>query len=309
MTRASILAPGLSVLAGLALDGLPQTALAQPQRQQQPAVPPGAQLPNDITVRLAGSATIGGPLMVELATAWAKKLALPGVRVDSGLDADEYDVLAERSESARKMRVQVRAKGTGTGIESLLRGQADIWMASRPVREGDIAAMRQRNVPNVPALAAFQQPGTENVIGLDALAVVVNARNPVRQLSMAQIKDVYSGRTTNWSQLGGPNLPIALYSPETTFGGGDSFCATIMGTADVQRCIEAFPRLAAPRFAVLEEMSDAVAASPGGIGFTSLSLRRSTRAVQLATECGTGVEADPFRIKTDEYPLGRRLFM
>ena len=82
-----------------------------------------------------------------------------------------------------------------------------------------------------------------------------------------------------------------------------------MGTADVQRCIEAFPRLAAPRFAVLEEMSDAVAASPGGIGFTSLSLRRSTRAVQLATECGTEVEADPFRIKTDEYPLGRRLFM
>ena len=82
-----------------------------------------------------------------------------------------------------------------------------------------------------------------------------------------------------------------------------------MGVTDVQRCMDAFPRLTAPRFAVLEEMSDAVAANPGGIGFTSLSLRRNTRPLQLGTECGTGIEANSFRIKTDEYPLGRRLYM
>ena len=246
---------------------------------------------------------------MELATAWAKKLGLPGVRVDSGLDPDEYDVIAERAESARKLRVQVRAKGTGTGLEPLLRGQADIWMASRPVRESDIEAMRRRNVPNVPTLAQLQQAGTENVIGLDALAVVVHPRNPLKLLSMTQIKDIYSGRIANWSQVGGPNLPIAIYSPEPNFGTADTFCATIMGVSDIARCVEAFPRLAAPRFAVLEELSDAVAANPAGIGFTSLSLRRSTRAVQLGTECGVGIEADTFRIKTDEYPLGRRLFM
>ena len=304
MHRVTKLLPGLSVALGLAMAAMP--AVAQPR----PATPSTTSaLPNDVTLRLSGSSTVGGPLIVELATAWAKKLGLPGVRVDSGLDPDEYDVIAERAESARKLRVQVRAKGTGTGLEPLLRGQADIWMASRPVRESDIEAMRRRNVPNVPTLAQLQQAGTENVIGLDALAVVVHPRNPLKLLSMTQIKDIYSGRIANWSQVGGPNLPIAIYSPEPNFGTADTFCATIMGVSDIARCVEAFPRLAAPRFAVLEELSDAVAANPAGIGFTSLSLRRSTRAVQLGTECGVGIEADTFRIKTDEYPLGRRLFM
>ena len=310
MHRVSKLVPRLSVVAAVAMTVLSPAAQAQPQRPvpQSPA-PQQSQLPNEVVVRLAGSSTIGGPLMAELATLWAKKIGLPGVFVEAGLDADEYAVLAIRSESTRKMRVEVRAKGTGTGIDALLRGQADIWMASRPVRESDLDGSRRRNVPNVPSLAVFQQPGTENVIGLDALAVVVNARNPVRQLSIAQIKDVFSGRVSNWSQLGGPNLPVAVYSAEVQFGSIDAFCGTIMGISDSARCLDGFPRLAAPRFAVMEEMSDAIAGNPGGIGFTSLSLRRSTRAVRLGTECGVGIEADTFRIKTDEYPLGRRLFM
>lgn len=313
MPRLTKLIPSLSIMAGLAMTAIPAATQAQaqaPARAPQAAVPQaGSQLPNEITVRLAGSSTIGGPMMVELASAWAKKLGLPGVFIESGLDADEYDVLAVRSESTRKMRVQVRAKGDTAGIEPLLRGQADLWMASRPVREADLDAMRRRNVASVPTLVQFQQPGTENVIGLDALAVVVNTRNPVRKLTMTQIKDIYSGRVSNWSELGGPNLPVAIYSPDAGFGEGDSFCGTIMGVTDVQRCMDAFPRLTAPRFAVLEEMSDAVAANPGGIGFTSLSLRRNTRPLQLGTECGTGIEANSFRIKTDEYPLGRRLYM
>ncbi len=305
MHRVTKLLPGLGVALGIAMAAMPVAA------QPRPAAPAAAAstLPNDITLRLAGSSTVGGPLMVELATAWAKKLGLPGVRVDSGLDPDEYDVIAERAESVRKLRVQVRAKGTGSGLEAMLRGQADIWMASRPARESDMEAMRRRNVPTVPTLAQFQQPGIENVIGLDALAVVVHSRNPVKMLSMTQIKDIYSGRLGNWSQVGGPNLPIALFSPETNHSTADVFCGAVMGIAETQRCLETFPRLAAPRFAVLEELSDAVASNPAGIGFTSFSLRRSTRAVQLGTECGVGIEPDSFRIKTDEYPLGRRLYM
>ena len=304
MHRVTKLLPGLGVALGIAMAAMPAAAQPRP-----PVSTAASALPNDITLRLSGSSTVGGPLVVELATAWAKKLGLPGVRVDSGLDPDEYDVIAERAESVRKLRVQVRAKGSSTGLEPLLRGQADIWMSSRPARESDIEAMRRRNVPNVPTLAQLQQAGTENVIGLDALAVVVHPRNPLKLLSMSQIKEIYSGRVTNWSQVGGPNQPIGVYSLETTFGTVDAFCGTIMGAPDSQRCAEMFPRLAAPRFTILEELSDAVAANPAGIGFTSLSLRRSTRPIQLGTECGVGIEADTFRIKTDEYPLGRRLFM
>jgi phosphate transport system substrate-binding protein len=289
------LAAGLAVAFGLAATALP--ALAQPKQTQE------------TVVRLAGSSTIGTKMALELATAWAKQLKLPAVRIDAGIDADEYEVIAEGAESTRRLRVQVRAKGTGTGLEPLLRGQADFWMASRQVRESDLDAMRKRNVPSVPSLAQMQQPGTENVVGLAALAVVVSPRNPVPSLSYAQLRDIFSGRVTSWAQVGGPsNTPIGLYSPEPVFSTADSFCASIMATGDTQRCIESFPRLAAPRFALMEDLSDAVAGNPAAIGFTDLSLRRSARAVPVGTECGTPVEPSLFRIKTDEYPLSRRLF-
>ena len=292
----SKLAAGVAMAVGLSMVSLP--AMAQPKQSQE------------LVVRLAGSGTIGSKAALELATAWAKQMKLPGVRVDGGLDPDEYEVIAEGAESTQKLRVQVRAKGSGSGFEPLLRNQADLWMSSRPVRESDIDAMRRRNVPGVPSLAQMQTPGVENVIGLAALAIIVSPRNPVQSLSVQQLRDIFSGRVTSWAQVGGPsNTPIGLYSSEASFGSADAFCASIMGNSDTQRCVDAFPRLAAPRFAVLEDLSDAVAGNPAGIGFTDLSLRRSARAVPLGTECGTGIEPSSFKIKTDEYPMGRRLFL
>lgn len=289
------LVAGLAIALGLTVTATPATA----QRGQT----------QETVLRLSGSGTIGSRMALELATGWAKQMKLPGVRVDGGLDPDEYDVIAEGAESAHRLRVQVRSKGTGTGLEPLLRGQADIWMASRPVRDSDIENARRRNVPNVPTLAQMQQPGVENVVGLAALAVIVNARNPVQSLSPAQIKDIYLGRVTSWAQVGGPsNMPIGLYSAEVGTGVSDTFCATIMGNGDTQRCLDSFPRLAAPRYSFMEDMSDAVAANPAGIGFVDLSLRRSAKPVALGNECGSGVEPSSFRIKTDEYPLARRLF-
>ena len=291
------IAAAVALMLGVVTAALPASA----QRDQTAS--------REVVLRLAGSGTIGAKMALELATGWAKQLKLPAVRIDGGLDPDEYDIIAEGAERAQKLRIEVRAKGTASGLEPLLRGQADIWMASRPARESDLDAMRRRNVPNLPSLAQLQQPGIENVVGLAALAIVVNARNPVPVLSPAQLRDIYSGKVTSWARVGGPsNMPIGLYSAEIGFGSLEMFCITIMGNPDSQRCADAFPRLVAPRFNLLEDMGDAVAGNPAGIAFTDLSLRRSARVVPLATDCGAAVEPSLFRIKTDEYPLGRRLY-
>ena len=290
------IAAGIAVAFGMSM--LSPPSMADPK-----------QVPETL-VRLNGSPTVGGKMALELATAWAKHNKLPGVRVDGGLDPDEYDVIAEGAESAKRLRVQVRAKSTLSGLEPLLRGGADIWMAARPVKDSDLEAMRKRGVPNVPILAQFQQPGVENVIGLAALAIVVNARNPVPALSVSQLRDVFTGKATSWAQVGGPsNLPIGIYSPEANLVTLEVFCSSIMGNTDPAKCADGFPRLAAPRFAVLEDIPDAVAANPAGIGFIDLSMKRSARPVAIGTECGTGVEPSIFRIKADEYPLARRLYL
>lgn len=292
----SNLAAGLTFVFGLSLTAMP--AAAQPKTAQE------------TVLRLAGSYTFGAKAALELATAWARQLKLPGVRIDGGVDPDEYDVIAEGAESAHKMTVQVRAKGTRTGLEPLLRGQADLWMASRQVTEADLEAMRRKKVPNVPTLAQFLQPGVENVVGLAVMAVLVHPRNPLTSLTIAQIRDMYAGKVTNWGQVGGaPNLPTALYSLEPSSGQTETFCNTILGIADAQKCVDSFPRLANPRFAVQDDLAEAVAGNPAGIGFGDYSLRRSARALALGTGCGIGIEPTPFRVKSEEYPLARRMFL
>jgi phosphate transport system substrate-binding protein len=288
-------AAGLAVAFGLTIASFP--AAAQPKVQET-------------VLRLAGSYTFGAKAALELATAWARQLKLPGVRIDGGIDPDEYDVIAEGAESTQRLIVQVRAKGTATGIEPLLRGQADLWMASRQVTENDLDAMRRKKVPGVPTLAQFQQPGVENVVGLATMAVLVHPRNPITTLTSAQIRDMYAGRITAWGQVGGAsNMPVGLYSLEPTSGQTEAFCNTVLGIADPQKCVDSFPRLGAPRFAVQDDLSDAVAGNPAGIGFGDYSLRRSARALALGNGCGVGIEPTPFRVKAEEYPLARRMYL
>ena len=290
------LAAGFSLALGLAGGALP--AAAQPKPAQE------------TVLRLAGSYTFGAKAALELATAWARQLKLPGVRIDGGVDPDEYDVIAEGAESTHKLTVQVRAKGTTTGLEPLLRGQADLWMASRQVTEADLEAMRKKKVPNVPTLAQFLQPGVENVVGLATMAVLVHPRNPLTSLTMTQIRDMYAGKITSWGQVGGAsNMPVGLYSLEPSSGHTEAFCNTILGIADAQKCVDSFPRLAVARFSVQDDLSDAVAGNTAGIGFGDYSLRRSARALALGTGCGTGIEPTPFRVKAEEYPLARRMYL
>jgi phosphate transport system substrate-binding protein len=298
MHRVSKLIAGLGVLFGLSITVT--EALAQ-------AAAP--DLPNDIRVTFAGANAIGGRMTREVAAAWAAKLGLTNVRINAGSDPDQYEVTADKAESPRKMRISVSAKGQGTGLEPMLQGQADFWMAARQVRESDLDAVRKKNTVAVPGLQQFITPGIENLVGLDPLSILVNAHNPVNALSFQQVKDMYSGKVTNWSQMGGANLAVGLYVLEPVIVITPTFCASVLGMPDVQKCLDSMPRLAAPRATIFEEMSDGVASNPGGLGYLSLAERKNARAVPIGSDCGQAIEPSPFRVKTDEYPLIRRLYL
>jgi phosphate transport system substrate-binding protein len=127
----------------------------------------------------------GSDTIVNLALAWAEayRLARPGVTI------------------------AVTGGGTGTGIAALLNGTVDIANASRRMKEDEIAAARARGIEPV-----------ERVIAIDALAVIVNVANPVAELTIAQLSDIFSGRIGNWREVGGRDAPIVLVSRETNSG-------------------------------------------------------------------------------------------
>lgn len=182
--------------------------------------------------------------------------------------------------------IEVSGGGSGTGMAALANGTTDIANASRPVSERERAQM-----PDL----------VETRVALDALAVYVHRDNAIASLTMAQLGDIFRGRITNWSAVGGPDRPIVLYSRENNSGtyayfkehalGGDDFAAnaqTLSGTAAV---------------------INAVARDPNGIGYGGIGYAEGIRTVPIAGEDGTPIEPTMENATAGRYPLSRYLFM
>jgi phosphate transport system substrate-binding protein len=135
---------------------------------------------NALTISNKGSDTI-----VNLALAWAE--AYQTVRPD--------------------VRISVTGGGSGTGIAAMINGTVDIANASRQMKPEEIDQAKAHGINPV-----------EHVIARDAIAVIVNPANPVEHLTLQQISDMYSGKLTDWSQVGGNPGPIVLLSRETNSG-------------------------------------------------------------------------------------------
>ena len=127
----------------------------------------------------------GSDTLVNLALAWA----------------EAYRVIAP------DISIAVTGGGSGTGIASLINGTVDIANASRKMKESEIAAAQENGIDPI-----------EFTVAIDALAVVVHPDNPVSQLTIPQLADIYTGRITNWKELGGNDAPIVLLSRETNSG-------------------------------------------------------------------------------------------
>jgi len=128
---------------------------------------------------------IGSDTMVNLALAWA----------------EQYQQINPSS------NLSVSGGGSGTGIASLINKTTDIANASRRIKPEEIDNARANGI----------EP-TEFIVAKDAIAVIVNPNNPVDQLTLQQLSDIYSGKINNWTELGGEDRPIVRLSRETNSG-------------------------------------------------------------------------------------------
>src|SRR5215216_7171956 len=137
----------------------------------------------------------GSDTIVNLALAWAEKYQ------------------AEHSE----VRISVTGGGSGTGIAALVNKTVDIANASRKIKQEEVDEAKSNGVDPV-----------EHIIARDAIAVIVNPKNPVNELTLQQISDMYSGKISNWSEVGGEDRPIVRLSRETNSGTHVYFLETVL---------------------------------------------------------------------------------
>src|SRR5262245_16382475 len=105
-------------------------------------------------------------------------------------------------------KIQVTGGGSGVGIAALQNKTTDLCNSSRKMRAPEIAN----------CVAAFGRRPTEYKVALDGLSVYVNEGNPIKELSLDQLEQIFTGRARNWKDFGGPNAPITVYSRENSSG-------------------------------------------------------------------------------------------
>lgn len=242
-------------------------------------------------VGIHGSGTIGGSLLPGLLRGYAASLG--GAAEEGGTDRDGEVTIRVTGGPGKPdlAHVNVKRLGSVTAFPALASGAAEIGMADRAATEDE---QRSLNVPGQPPLR-------EHVLGLDGLVIIVARENKVEALGMDQVARIFAGEITDWSALGQAAGPIKVYAPDAGRGTLDHFMRLVMKPAN----LPLGPYVT--RLGNYDEMALAVARDPRAIAVVSQSNIGEARAVALRQACGVVVQASPFAIKTEEYPLARRL--
>jgi len=197
-----------------------------------------------------------------------------------------------------QVRIAVTGGGSGTGLTALINGTVDIANASRRIKEEELAAARANHI----------EP-QELVIARDAIAVVVHPSNPVDHLTLQQISDIYSGKITNWREVGGEDRPIVLLSRETNSGTHVYFLEEVirLGQKD-NKTLFSPDTLLLPSS---EGVGAEVRQNPNAIGYDGLGYvtpDMKTLEVGLTLE-GPFWPPTAATVNAGQYPIARDLYM
>ncbi len=189
--------------------------------------------------------------------------------------------------------MEVESNDSEIGFDRLVEGTADIAMASGGPTRSQINALAAQGRGNL--LDVSQ----EYIIGVDSVLMTVHNTNPVDALSRQQLISIYTDQTTNWSQVGGPNLTIM---PGARDGGS--------ARRNFENWAFGQERDLSPGTTELDrgrDMRNFVQDNPGAVGYSISDNIGDTKAVDLILDCGVVTEATPFKSKAEEYLLGRRI--
>lgn len=273
----------------------PQVGGSQPSAT---AVLAPAQSGTTPEISMAGSNTIGNALMPALIEGYAEAQGLQATRV-VGQSTDPLDLAFKLADKSGKdvALIKLRRHGSGTSFEELEKGTAEIGMSSRRIKDKEVKALAAKGLGDMLA------PTHEHVLGLDGLVVIVAQNSPVKSLTMDQITKIFAGQITDWSEVGLPKAPIQVYAPEDRNGTFATFEDLVLKPAKVTISAKA------KRNENHAEQSDWVSADPLGIGFVGIAYQRNNRAIEIETSCGLKTKPTRFSMKTEEYPLSRRLYL
>jgi phosphate transport system substrate-binding protein len=219
---------------------------------------------------------IGSDTLVNLAIAWA----------------EEYHQLHPNVE------ISVTGGGSGTGIAALINGTIDIANASREIKPEEIQQAKENAVDPV-----------EFIVARDAIAIIVNPNNPITQLTIQQLSEIYSGKINNWSEVGGDDRVIVRLSRETNSGTHVFFLENVirMGNKNDKTLFSSDTLLLPSSEGITTETRD----NPNAIGYDGLGyVTPEVKVVAIAPDSsGPYILPSAESVNQGIYPIARDLYM
>ncbi|MEK6588354.1 MAG: PstS family phosphate ABC transporter substrate-binding protein [Chloroflexota bacterium] len=197
-----------------------------------------------------------------------------------------------------QVNISVTGGGSGTGIAALINGTVDIANASRQIKPEEQAEAEANGVSPV-----------EFVVARDAIAIIVNPNNPVEQLTIGQLSDIYSGKIANWSEVGGEDRPIVRLSRETNSGTHVYFLEQVIRQGENED-----KTLFSPETLLLpssEGITAEVRDNPNAIGYDGLGyVTPDVKVIAVAADpSGPFVRPSSESVNNGQYPIARDLYM
>ncbi|MFQ6549517.1 substrate-binding domain-containing protein [Aestuariibius sp. 2305UL40-4] len=249
-------------------------------------------------VRIAGSDTVGLGMMPLLLSGYASHLeAEASVKATSTEGEILANFVSDGGFGDEMGSFLVNSTTSGDAFRALIDQTAQVGMASRRIRPQEARALRDAGAGNMVS------PQQEHIVAVDSLVVIVHPSNPVRELSVAQLRGIYSGQITDWAEVGGENAPITVVSRQQGSGTRAVFEGRIFGDDAAG---------SAPSEVIVEDnnnMASTVNDDPNAIGFVGYAFQRGAKPLTLINECGLSMTPDAFSAKTEEYALQRRLYL
>ena len=190
-----------------------------------------------------------------------------------------------------RTQIQVTGGGSGVGIAALINGTTEIAASSRPIRTSEINSLKAR----------FATRGVAIPVARDGLAVYLHTSNPLQQLSLAQIRDIYTGKITNWKQFGGSNEQIVVYSRENSSGTYVYFRDHVLLGKDFAPIAQTLQGTAA--------VVNAVSKDPNGIGYGGSAYAKGVKFAKVKKDDKSQAYWPSLEtVRSGEYPISRYLY-
>ena len=185
-----------------------------------------------------------------------------------------------------EISISVRGGGSGVGITSLISGKTEMAMSSREIKKDEAAKAQANNVSPY-----------ENIICMDAIALIVHPSNKIDNLTKEQVKDIFTGKVKNWKEVGGADRQIVAVSRDTASGTFEAFNELALNKEKV--------RQDALMQASNQGVAGIIANTPGGGGYVGLGyISDKAKAVSI-----NGVMPSVETVLSKKYAYSRGLYI